>query len=205
MPRVSILIPAYNSEETILRALESAQSQTLADIEIIVIDDASSDRTVEVVLRRKQADARIRLCIREMNGGPAAARNMGLAVATGDWIALLDADDMMAPVRLENLLARAKDSDVLIADNLSMYDLHADRVVKVGIDPRLIGHELRLNCEDFVAQCTGDRSDAVDFGLLKPLMRQCATQRISASILTRCSQVEVFSSFPTPTIAIPSV
>jgi O-antigen/teichoic acid export membrane protein/glycosyltransferase involved in cell wall biosynthesis len=177
MPRVSILIPAYNPEDTILRALESAQLQTLSDIEIIVIDDASTDRTLELVRERKQKDARICICSRETNGGPAAARNMGLAVARGEWIALLDADDMMAPIRLERLLARAKDADVLIADNLSMYDLHADTVVKVGIDPLVIGHELRLDCEGFVARCTSDQPDAVDFGLLKPLIRRSHLQK----------------------------
>jgi O-antigen/teichoic acid export membrane protein/glycosyltransferase involved in cell wall biosynthesis len=171
MPRVSILIPSYNAERTILGALESAQSQTLADTEILVIDDASTDRTVELVLERQKTDARIRICRRETNGGPGAARNMGIAVAGGEWIALLDADDRMAPIRLERLLERVKDTDVLLADNLSMYDLHADSVVKLGIDPLIIGHELRLNCEGFVARCTGDRSDAVDFGLLKPLIR----------------------------------
>ncbi len=181
MPRVSILLPAYNSEDTILHALESAQSQTLADIEIIVIDDASTDRTVELVLGRRQTDARIRLCSREINGGPAAARNMGLAVARGEWIALLDADDMMTPVRLERLLARAKDTDVLVADNLNMYDLHADAVVRLGIDPLLIGHELRLNCESFVARCTSDKPDAVDFGLLKPLIRRSHLQKHAIS------------------------
>ena len=181
MPRVSIVIPAYNSENTILRALESAQSQTLADIEIIIIDDASTDRTVELVLGRQNKDARIRIFRRETNGGPAAARNMGIALAGGEWIALLDADDRMAPIRLERLLERAKDTDVLIADNLSMYDLHADKVVKLGIDPLVIGHELRLNCESFVARCTSDQADAVDFGLLKPLLRVSHLQQHGVS------------------------
>jgi succinoglycan biosynthesis protein ExoO len=176
MPRVSILIPAYNSEEMILRALDSAQSQTLSDIEIIVIDDASTDRTVELVLGRKENDVRIRVCSRETNGGPAAARNMGLSLATGEWIALLDADDMMTPDRLECLLSRAKDTDVLVADNLSLYDLHAGKIVKLGIDPLVIGPELRLDCEAFVARCMGDQPDAVDFGLLQPLIRRSHLQ-----------------------------
>jgi O-antigen/teichoic acid export membrane protein len=171
MPRVSILIPAYNCDNTILRALESAQSQTLADIEIIVIDDASTDHTFELVRARQDKDERIRVCRLEVNGGPAAARNMGLSLARGEWIALLDADDSIEPIRLERLLARANDTDVLIADNLNMYDFHAGAVVKLGIDPLVIGQELRLNCEAFVARCASDQPDAVDFGLLKPLVR----------------------------------
>jgi O-antigen/teichoic acid export membrane protein len=177
MPYISILIPAYNSESTILRALRSAQSQTIADVEIIVIDDASTDRTVERVLAAGQNDARIRICRRETNGGPAVARNMGLKQARGEWIALLDADDLMEPIRLERLIARVTDADVLVADNLNMYDLHADTVVKLGINPLIIGHELRLDCESFVARCASDQSDAVDFGLLKPLLRMSHLQQ----------------------------
>ena len=172
MPRVSILIPAYNSEQVILRALDSALAQTLDDIEIIVIDDASTDLTLEIVLERKKNEPRILVCSRDTNGGPAAARNLGLAMATGEWIALLDADDMMLPDRLERLLAGAGDADVLLADNLSLYDLHAGKVVKLGIDPDVIGRQLSLDCEAFVARCMSNRPDAVDFGLLKPLIRR---------------------------------
>jgi O-antigen/teichoic acid export membrane protein/glycosyltransferase involved in cell wall biosynthesis len=171
MPRISILIPVYNSQDTILRAVESAQSQTMMDIEIIVIDDASTDRTLELVLERAEADARIRVCSREVNGGPAASRNMGISLATGEWLALLDADDMMMTDRLERLLARANETDVLVADNITFYDHHAGKVVKLGIDPLVIGPELRINCEAFVARCKSNQQDAVDFGLLKPLIR----------------------------------
>jgi O-antigen/teichoic acid export membrane protein len=171
MPRVSILIPAYNSETTILRALDSAQSQTLADVEIIVIDDASNDGTADLIISRAHHDSRIRLYRRSTNGGPAAARNLGIAHATGEWLALLDADDTITPDRLERLLAGATDSDVLVADNLTMVDLHAGKVVKLGIDPQILGSGLRLGCEDFVARCQTNQPDAVDFGLLKPLIR----------------------------------
>ena len=171
MPSVSVLIPVYNSEQTILQALDAAQSQTLVDIEIIVIDDASNDRTADLVQVRALSDPRIRLCRRQTNGGPAAARNNGIAVATGDWIALLDADDTMSPDRLERLLERADKEDVLVADNLALYDLHADRTVRLGIDPGLLGCGLRLNCESYVARCQTNQSNSIDFGLLKPLIR----------------------------------
>jgi O-antigen/teichoic acid export membrane protein/glycosyltransferase involved in cell wall biosynthesis len=171
-PQVSILIPAFNSEDSILRAITSAQCQTVNDIEIIVIDDASTDRTLELVLQHAENDPRIHVCRREVNGGPAAARNMGLKIATGEWIALLDADDMIAPVRLERLLARVKDDDVLIADNLTTYDLHADKVVKLAIDPDVIGSQMELDCKGFVSHCMSNRANAVDFGLLQPLIRR---------------------------------
>lgn len=171
MPRVSILMPAYNAEETILQALESAQAQTFGDIEIIVIDDASTDRTADLVAERARADQRIQLVRLEKNGGPAVARNAGLAVARGEWLALLDADDTMSPNRLERLLGAAAAHDVLVADNLALYDRHAGKIAGLGIHPDLLGAGLRLDCEGYAARCKSNRPDAVDLGLLKPLIR----------------------------------
>lgn len=171
MPRVSILIPAYNAEGTILRALDCAQSQTVEDIEIIVIDDASQDSTVDLVERRALSDSRIHLHKLERNSGPAAARNAGIRCATGEWFALLDADDTMSSDRLECLLAAASPQDVLIADNLELFDREAGHIVKLGIDQAFLGSGLFLGVEGFVARCMTNQRDAVDFGLLKPLIR----------------------------------
>jgi len=180
MPRVSILIPVHNSKETILRALDSAQSQTLTDIQIVVIDDASTDGTASLVAERAATDPRILLCQSETNGGPAAARNLGIAFATGEWIAPLDADDTIAPNRLQQLLAHATGPDVLLADNLQLIDPHAphdphapqdSQPARLGIDPDLIGPSLYLDAAAFVARCQTNQPSAIDFGLLKPLIR----------------------------------
>jgi succinoglycan biosynthesis protein ExoO len=171
MPRVSVLIPVYNCEKMILRAIDSALSQTLKDIEIIIIDDASTDRTADLIADCHGATPRIRLYSRTQNGGPGAARNMGIHVACGEWLALLDADDLMRPERLERLLESATENDVLIADNLEMYDLHAKKVVKRGIDVALLASGIRLDCRGFAARCKTNQSNAIDFGLLKPLIR----------------------------------
>ena len=171
MPRASILIPAFNAEETILDALQAAQSQTIEDTEIIVIDDASTDGTASLVRTRAEQDSRIILIQLSENVGPACARNAGLAVATGDWIALLDADDTMTHDRLRRLLEAAHPEDVLVADNLALYDRHAGGVVKLAINPSVIGDALQLDCAGYVSRCQTNRADAVDFGLLKPLIR----------------------------------
>jgi len=171
MPRVSILIPAWNSEETILGALDSAQAQTVNDIEIIVIDDGSTDFTADLVKSRALADPRVQLHRLETNSGPAAARNLGLSCAIGEWLALLDADDTMSSDRLEHLLAAPGAGDVLVADNLALFDRRAGRIVKLGIDPSHLGAGLRLDVEEFVERCKTNRAEAVDFGLLKPLIR----------------------------------
>jgi succinoglycan biosynthesis protein ExoO len=171
MSRVSILIPAWNAEETILRTLDSAQAQTVSDIEIIVIDDGSTDSTAKLVKSRALADPRIQLCQLVKNSGPAAARNVGIARATGEWLALLDADDTISADRLERLLEASTAQDVLVADNLAFYDRHAGRTVRLGINPDLLGSGLRLDCEGFVARCKTNQPEAMDFGLLQPLIR----------------------------------
>ena len=96
-PLVSVIIPTYNSAGYIEEALESVFEQTLQDFEIIVVDDGSTDGTGEVL--RKYGD-RIRYIYQE-NNGPASARNGGIRVARGEYIAFLDADDLWVSTKLE--------------------------------------------------------------------------------------------------------
>ena len=98
MPTISVIIPAYNAEHTIQETVQSVSKQTFSDSEIIVIDDGSSDRTLDVV--REIADPRLK-CFSYANGGSAVARNRGISHATGEFIAFLDADDMWTPDKLE--------------------------------------------------------------------------------------------------------
>ena len=97
LPKISVIIPAYNAENFITNAIESALAQTTPAHEIIVIDDGSMDKTIEVASRFIPG---IRLLTRE-NGGPAAARNLGIRNSTGEWLAMLDADDTWLPNKLE--------------------------------------------------------------------------------------------------------
>ena len=99
-PLVSIIMPAYNVERGIRQALDSVLMQTFCDWECIVINDGSSDTTPLIV--SSVADARIRL-ISQGNGGVAVARNKGLEVAQGQYIAFLDADDVWHPQALEHM------------------------------------------------------------------------------------------------------
>ncbi len=103
-PQVSILIPAYNSARYIAETLQSAQAQTVTEIEILVIDDGSQDDTQAVVHAFSEKDGRIRL-IQQMHEGTSAARNRGLTEAKGRFIAFLDSDDLWAPDKLEAQLA----------------------------------------------------------------------------------------------------
>ncbi len=97
--RVSVIIPAFNAETTIRETLECASSQTHAEIEIFVVDDGSTDGTADAIADHARLDPRIRL-IRQANAGVAAARNAGLARATGRYAAWLDADDLWHPGKI---------------------------------------------------------------------------------------------------------
>lgn len=101
---VSVLIPAYNAAKTIEKTLRSVQEQTYRSLEILVVDDGSTDDTTAIVERHVNSDRRVRL-IRQTNGGVAAARNRGIAEAKGDYIAPLDADDLWAPTKIEKQMA----------------------------------------------------------------------------------------------------
>lgn len=106
---VSVVIPAYNAERYIAATLASAVGQTHRELEILVVDDGSTDGTVAIVERFMAADGRVRL-IRQQNGGVASARNRGIAQAQGSYIAPLDADDLWHPRKLELQLAAMRRS-----------------------------------------------------------------------------------------------
>ncbi|TWT89737.1 Chondroitin synthase [Pseudobythopirellula maris] len=103
-PLVSIIVPIYNSVAYLAQALESALGQTHARLEVIAVDDGSSD-SPESVIERFQDDPRLRF-LRQENAGPHAARNHGVSLAGGDYIAFLDADDWWLPEKLSKQLAR---------------------------------------------------------------------------------------------------
>ena len=102
MTSVSVIIPAYNSANTIVRALQSVVAQTRAPLEIIVVDDASTDNTREVAANfASTSSIPLRVITQSSNGGPSAARNTGWDTASGDYIAFLDADDQWHPRKIE--------------------------------------------------------------------------------------------------------
>jgi glycosyltransferase involved in cell wall biosynthesis len=100
---VSVIVPAFQAARFIERTLESALGQTHAELEIIVVDDGSTDQTRAIVERVAGRDARVRL-IRQANGGVSRARNVAIAQARGAYIAPLDADDLWHPTKIEKQL-----------------------------------------------------------------------------------------------------
>src|SRR5882724_7245521 len=107
-PLVSMIIPAYNAEEWIAATVQSAIGQSWPRKEIIVVDDGSRDRTAEVARRFASKEV---VVVSTQNQGAAAARNHGLRLCQGDYIQWLDADDLLAPDKIERQLAALREVD----------------------------------------------------------------------------------------------
>ena len=100
LPLVSVVIPLYNREKTIQRAVDSVLNQTYENIEVIVVDDCSNDKSIEK-LHKYEKDGRVRIFYQDKNSGANAARNRGIQEARGEYIAFQDSDDEWLPCKLE--------------------------------------------------------------------------------------------------------
>lgn len=121
--QVSVVLPVRDGRHWIDRAVRSALGQSMADLEVLVVDDGSTDGTPELVRQLARRDPRVRLLSNAAGPhGPGAARNVGLDAAQGRWIAFLDADDAMQPTRLATMLqAAVAHGAQLVADNQRLF------------------------------------------------------------------------------------
>jgi glycosyltransferase involved in cell wall biosynthesis len=126
--RISVVIPAYNAERFLPRCLKSVFAQTLKPYEVIVVDDGSTDNTAALA---EQLGARV---IRRQNGGIADARNAGIQIASCEWIAMLDVDDLWAPEKLERQAACIQSDTVLLYTGIRIFDDSGVRSVHPAID-----------------------------------------------------------------------
>ncbi len=124
---VSVIIPAYNAEKYLARAVRSVLRQTYPDLEILIIDDGSSDQTIHIGKKLELEDVRIKL-VKNSHAGPAYSRNMGISIANGQYITFLDADDEYEPDFLYNMLCGiTKDkADICICSYMSVYTDHRE-------------------------------------------------------------------------------
>ena len=112
-PLVSVLVPAWNAGRSLPRALDSLLADGEANLQVVVVDDASTDDTVAVVEAIAARDPRVELVRSPVNGGPSAARNLGLPLLRGEWMTFLDADDRLLPGALDAFLHAATTTDAL--------------------------------------------------------------------------------------------
>lgn len=111
-PLVSIITPTFNSEKFISETIESVQNQTYQNWEMIIVDDGSSDNTIEIVRNAAKSDTRIQFYPQKQNGGPAKARNIGIDKAGGKYMTFLDADDIWFPQFIEKSIQTITETSV---------------------------------------------------------------------------------------------
>lgn len=172
MTDVAVIIAAWNAEAFIGGAVSSALAQTGVSLEVIVVDDASSDETLEAARVAAGDDPRL-ICERlEENGGPSAARNRALELVTARYVAVLDADDAMVEGRLARLVPLADETDAdIVVDNMA-------RVAAPGgvpdarpfLDGPAAGRASSISLVEYVDPNTTARFGG-GLGFLKPLFR----------------------------------
>lgn len=126
-PLISVIVPVYKTEAYLPKCLDSICGQTYRNLEIICVDDESPDRSGEILERYARQDSRIKV-IHRKNGGLCAARNSGLAVATGEWVAGVDSDDFLEPDIYEKAVEKLSDQvDILIFGTQFVYEPNVPR------------------------------------------------------------------------------
>ncbi len=130
--KVSIVMPIYNAYDYLRPAIDSVLDQTLSEIELICVDDGSTDHSLDILKEYQEADTRVRI-VTENNAGPSWARNKGLSRARGEFVIFLDADDFYEPTLLEKLygIAVEKNLDIAISD----YDIYNDK--RASFEPKI--------------------------------------------------------------------
>ncbi|TIL72537.1 MAG: glycosyltransferase family 2 protein [Mesorhizobium sp.] len=168
-PDVTFVIAAYNSELTIERAIASAIAQRDVSVEVIVVDDQSRDRTLD--LARSYPEDIVRVVALEQNRGPGGARNVGLELARGRWVAVLDSDDAVYPGRICTMIDRAEKAGAAIAvDNLQV--VREDGVAEETMFPADYLEGLsEISLADYIAGNVVFES-RFNLGYLKPIFQR---------------------------------
>ena len=165
---VTIVIPNYDSRATLERSLQSALSQTMREIEVVVVDDASTDTSWPYIAQFVAQDPRVRGIRNKRNLGKPAIMNRALDIARGRWLAVLDADDWYAPDRLAALIALAENRSAdLVADNQYLFDSAAAEIV--GPAWPVAESSWAMTIDDFLS--ASDAYESFNLGMLKPVIR----------------------------------
>lgn len=168
-PLVSVVTANYNGARHLAPAIRSVLGQTLGELELIVADDASTDDSLQVIAEAAAGDARVRVLTAQRNGGPGAARNRALAAVCGRYVAVFDSDDLMAPDRLEKLVARARgDHADVVVDNLHVFQDGGEAPWKPFLCQKAWAHPRWITLADYI-EAGRMYSRQPGLGYLKPL------------------------------------
>lgn len=160
MPKISIIVPVHNTEKYLRKCVASLTAQTYSDIEIILVENASTDNSLALCHTLAKEDSRIK--VRHLDiGDPSRARNEGINAASGEYIGFIDSDDTIEPEMYEEMmkLATAENLDIVFCDFVKRYDYRSDRYVFNNSGKVTVGTAkeiLKLNFKDQIpqSQCT---------------------------------------------------
>ncbi|MEZ5778658.1 MAG: glycosyltransferase family 2 protein [Paracoccaceae bacterium] len=171
-PIISVIMANYNGESYLAAALESVLGQSVREIEVIVSDDASSDGSVAIAEAVAATDPRVHVLSTTINGGPGASRNRALDAARGDWVAIIDSDDLILPDRFAEMLAAAEHHSAdAVADDLTYFgDVDARRQGRFLPDGFAV-QPMRITPEVFLRSDLPGPQHA-PLGYLKPMIRR---------------------------------
>lgn len=179
VPRVSVIMANFNGTLYLRGALRSLLSQTMNSWELLFVDDASTDDSVAMAREVTNGDPRVKVIEQHENRGPAVARNQALDMAQGEWVAVFDSDDLMAPRRLELLLNRANtDQAAIVADNQLWFSESAPKP-RPYLKNSLGNTPHWIELADLIkSSCLYSRKP--DLGYLKPMIRMELITRFKA-------------------------
>lgn len=171
-PLVSVIMANFRGAPHLAAAMGSVLDQSEGRLELILADDASDDGSVAVAQAIARADARVRVIASPRNQGPAATRNLALEAARGDWIAVVDSDDLIHPDRLARLIAAADGAGAdLVADDLVHFG--AGEEGRTLLQPLGLAAPMALTAAPYLRANGGDPALPA-FGYLKPVIRRAA-------------------------------
>ncbi len=182
MPTLSIIIPVYNAAQYIERCLLSVERQSLRNMEVVIVDDHGHDESISIAkalaAQSERKDIKYIFTATEQNGGPGAARNVGLKTAHGEYIAFLDADDIAEPQMYQMLYdnAKANDADLSYCNAIcddGIVENVSERLVVENVSERSVVENVS---ERLVVENVSERS-------VKPRSRQEQTKRADSKVL----------------------
>ncbi len=148
-PLVSVVIPVYNASKYLSRTLGSTLRQTHKNLEIILIDDCSKDDSLKIMYDYAKIDSRIKVLESEKNQGVAAVRNRGIREASGEYIALLDSDDIWVEDKIERQIKLLKENDAqIVYSSYSFIDENDQPVMHPFIVPDRVSYKQMLYCNE---------------------------------------------------------
>lgn len=171
-PLISVVMANFRGAAHLVPTMSAVLAQTERRLELILVDDCSDDESVPIARRIAAADSRVRVIAAPHNQGPAATRNMALDAAKGEWIAIVDSDDLIHPERFARLIAAAQAADTdIVADDMVYFGAVSDPQGRSLLQPLALTAPVKVDTALYLRANSGD-PQVPALGYLKPIFRR---------------------------------